>query len=72
VTAKEKVELISPARVIGNIITPRLTVTEGVVLDGDCSMGMAKQKSGVASSQAVSADKTVPALAPALQPDSLK
>ena len=72
VTAKEKVELISPARVVGNIFTPRLTVTEGVVFDGDCSMGMAKQKSGVASSQAVSADKTVPASAPALQPDSLK
>jgi cytoskeletal protein CcmA (bactofilin family) len=72
VTAKEKVELISPARVVGNIITPRLTVTEGVVFDGDCSMGMAKQKSGVASSQAVSADKTVPASAPALQPDSLE
>jgi cytoskeletal protein CcmA (bactofilin family) len=70
VTAKEKVELISPARVVGNIITPRLTVTEGVVFDGDCSMGMAKQKSGVASSQAVSADKTVPASAPAQQPHS--
>jgi cytoskeletal protein CcmA (bactofilin family) len=72
VMAKEKVELISPARVVGNISTPRLTVTEGVVFDGDCFMGMAKQKSGVASSQAVSADKTVPASAPALQPDSLK
>lgn len=72
VTAKEKVELLSPARVIGNISTPRLTVNEGVVFDGDCSMGMAKQKSGVASSQAVSADKATPASTPAQQSDSLK
>lgn len=72
VTAKEKVELLSPARVVGNISTPRLTITEGVVFDGDCSMGMAKQKSGVASSLAVSADKAAPASTPALQSDSLK
>jgi cytoskeletal protein CcmA (bactofilin family) len=72
VTAKEKVELLSPARVVGNISTPRLTITDGVVVDGDCSMGMAKQKSGVASSLAVSADKAVLASTPALQSDSLK
>jgi cytoskeletal protein CcmA (bactofilin family) len=70
VTAKEKVELLSSARVVGNISAPRLTITEGVVFDGDCSMGMAKQKSGVASSLAVSADKAAPT--PALQSDSLK
>jgi cytoskeletal protein CcmA (bactofilin family) len=72
VTAKEKVELLSPARVVGNISAPRLTITEGVIFDGDCSMGMAKQKSGVASSLAVSADKAAPASTPALQSDSLK
>lgn len=72
VTAKEKVELLSPARVVGNISTPRLAITEGVVFDGDCSMGMAKQKSGVASSLAVSADKAAPASTPAPQSDSLK
>ncbi len=60
VTAREKVELLAPGRVFGNISAPRLTVTEGVVFDGDCSMGVAKQKSGVASSQAVSADKAAP------------
>jgi len=68
VTAKEKVELLSSARVVGNISTPRLTITEGVVFDGDCSMGVAKQKSGVAISQAGSADKA----APAEQADSQK
>jgi cytoskeletal protein CcmA (bactofilin family) len=68
VTAREKVELIAPGRVIGNISAPRLTVTEGVVFEGDCSMGVAKQKSGVASSQAISTDKA----APAQQSDSHK
>jgi len=72
VTAKEKVELLSPARVVGNISTPRLAISEGVIFDGDCSMGMAKQKSGVASSQAVSADKVATASTPAKQSDSLK
>src|SRR5438132_5293940 len=46
VTAAERIELTSPARVYGNINTPRLIVTEGVVFDGDCSMGMAKQNVG--------------------------
>jgi len=61
VTAREKVELLAPGRVVGNISAPRLTVTEGVVFEGDCSMGVVKQKSGVASSQAVSTDKAAPA-----------
>jgi cytoskeletal protein CcmA (bactofilin family) len=68
VIAKEKIELVAPGRVIGNISAPRLTVTEGVVFDGDCSMGSLKQKSGVVSSQAVSSDKA----APAQQSDSHK
>lgn len=68
VSARQKVELVAPSRVVGNISAPRLTVTEGVVFEGDCSMGVAKQKSGVASSQAVSTDKT----APAQQSDSPK
>jgi cytoskeletal protein CcmA (bactofilin family) len=70
VTAKEKVELAAPGRLIGNIDTTRLLITEGVVFDGDCSMGVAKQKGVVASSQSVSADKTATAPAPKLQADS--
>ena len=50
VTAKEKVELAAPARLIGNVDTPRLIVTEGVVFDGNCAMGVAKQKGGFVSS----------------------
>ena len=53
VTAKESVELLAPARLIGNISAPRVIISEGVVFDGDCSMGVAKQKSGIASSQSV-------------------
>lgn len=58
VTAKERVELRAPARLIGNLNTPRLIITEGVVFDGDCSMGGAEQKSGVQSSPALSAEKS--------------
>ena len=71
-TAREKVELLAPARVAGNINTPRLIITEGAAFDGDCSMGMAKQKSGVASSQAVSAEKAAMASKPSQQSDSQK
>ncbi len=71
-TAREKVELSAPARVAGNINTPRLIISEGATFDGDCSMGVAKQKSGVASSQTVSAEKAVSASKPSQQPDSQK
>jgi cytoskeletal protein CcmA (bactofilin family) len=70
VTAREKVELVAPARLIGNINTPRLIIAEGVVFDGDCSMGGAKQKGGVTSSQSMSSDKVAAAPAPKLQVDS--
>ena len=56
VSAKEKVELVAPARLIGNIDTPKLIIAEGVVFDGDCSMGVAKHKGGVSGSQSVVAD----------------
>lgn len=56
VSARESIELITPARLIGNIDTPRLIITEGVVVDGDCSMGVSKQKGGVAVSHGVVAD----------------
>jgi cytoskeletal protein CcmA (bactofilin family) len=56
VSAKEKIELIAPARLIGNIDSPRLIITEGVVFDGDCSMGAAKQMGGVAGTHNVVAD----------------
>ena len=51
VTAKEKVELVAPARLFGDIDTPRLVITEGVVFDGDCTMGAARQKGASESRQ---------------------
>lgn len=72
VTAKEKVELVAPARLFGNVTTPRLIITEGVVFDGDCSMGAAKEINGVAHSKSMNAEKFAAAQAPRLQTDSNK
>ena len=72
VVAKEKLELAAPARLFGNIDTPRLIITEGVVFDGDCSMGVAKQAGGVAGLHSVGADKAAVARTSKLQPDSEK
>ncbi|MBI2089761.1 MAG: polymer-forming cytoskeletal protein [Deltaproteobacteria bacterium] len=44
VAAKKKVELENPARLVGNIQSPRLVVAEGVLFDGDCSMRGAREK----------------------------
>ena len=68
VSAKEKVEIAAPGRLIGNIDSPRLIIAEGVVFDGDCSMGVAKSKGGV--SQSLAADIAATAPAPKLQADS--
>jgi cytoskeletal protein CcmA (bactofilin family) len=63
------VELIAPARLYGDVDTPRLIVTEGVTFDGDCSMGVAKQKGGVTASQNLSTEKAVVAKTAKLQAD---
>ena len=70
VTATERIELQSPARVYGNISTPRLIITEGVVFDGDCSMGAAKQKLGVANTPMANVDTVAVAKVPKRQADS--
>ena len=70
VTAKERVELLAPARLIGNVSAPRVIISEGVVLDGDCSMGAAKQPSGVAVTQNVSVDRAAAAPTAKLQAES--
>lgn len=69
VVAKEKVELVTPARVFGDIDTPRLVITEGVVFDGDCSMGVARPKGGIANSQNINAEKATAAKAVKLPVD---
>jgi len=40
INAKEKVELYKPAYVTGTINTPIFKVEEGVVFNGNCTMGM--------------------------------
>jgi cytoskeletal protein CcmA (bactofilin family) len=70
VTGSERIELVAPARLHGNISTPRLIIAEGVVFDGDCSMGVAKQKSGVPPAQGAGADKVAVAPVPKRQADS--
>ena len=71
ITAKDRVELLAPGRLFGNVSTPRLIITEGVVFDGDCSMGAAKE-GGVASSKSLNTEKVSMAQASKLQPDSGK
>lgn len=39
VIARKRIELQSPARLVGNITTPSLVIHEGVVFEGNCSMG---------------------------------
>jgi cytoskeletal protein CcmA (bactofilin family) len=44
VTARKRVELRAPAKLTGNINTPALVVHEGVVFEGNCSMGAAESR----------------------------
>ncbi len=66
VAAKEKVELETPARLLGNIDAPRLTITEGVVFDGYCSMGRARERREALSPPRSRSEKTIEGAAPKL------
>ena len=50
ITAEKKVELHSSARLYGNISTPLLSIAEGVVFEGSCTMGKKTGKPEVVSS----------------------
>ena len=39
ITAESRVMLRSTARVLGNLTTPELIIHDGVILDGECSVG---------------------------------
>lgn len=39
ITAESRVMLLSTARVLGNLTTPELIIQDGVILDGECSVG---------------------------------
>jgi cytoskeletal protein CcmA (bactofilin family) len=70
VTAKDKLELLAPGRLYGNISTSRLVVSEGVVFDGDCSMGAVNKQGGVGASQGSKTEKTAAAQIQRLKTDS--
>jgi cytoskeletal protein CcmA (bactofilin family) len=40
VTARTRLEIRAPGRVIGNIVTPNLVIHDGVVFEGQCTMGI--------------------------------
>jgi cytoskeletal protein CcmA (bactofilin family) len=44
VVAARSVELLSSAKVSGDVRTPKLKVDEGAFLDGSCSMGAGEEK----------------------------
>ena len=66
VAATEKVELETPARLLGNIEAPRLTVTEGVVFNGYCAMGGAREKREAVSPPRSGSEKAFEGEAPKL------
>jgi cytoskeletal protein CcmA (bactofilin family) len=39
ISARKRVELRAPGKLVGNITTPSLVIHEGVVFEGHCSMG---------------------------------
>ncbi len=39
VTARKRLEVRAPGRLLGNITTPSLVIHEGVVFEGECTMG---------------------------------
>jgi cytoskeletal protein CcmA (bactofilin family) len=42
VTARKRLEIRAPGRLLGNIVTPSLVIHEGVVFEGQCTMGTAE------------------------------
>jgi cytoskeletal protein CcmA (bactofilin family) len=39
VTAKKRLEIRTPGKLFGNILTPSLVINEGVIFEGHCAMG---------------------------------
>jgi len=58
VTARKRLEIRAPGRLIGNIVTPSLVIHEGVVFEGQCTMGTTAQAAaGVAPEPPVRGEK---------------
>jgi cytoskeletal protein CcmA (bactofilin family) len=66
ITAAKKLEIRTPGRFYGNVITPSLVIEEGVVFEGHCSMGATEGKADRKVTLLAKEDKAVeplPALA---------
>lgn len=55
--ARRQLTLIPPARVTGEVWTPRLIVQDGAVLDGACHMQEAREADGASATQWLSAEE---------------
>jgi cytoskeletal protein CcmA (bactofilin family) len=44
VIADEKIEILSPGKVIGNIEAPRMVINEGSIIEGNCLMSQAEKR----------------------------
>ena len=44
IRATKKLEIRSPGKLFGNVITPSVVIEEGVVFEGHCSMGAAEER----------------------------
>ncbi len=45
ITARTRLELRAPSKVVGNLNTPSLVIHEGAVFEGQCAMGAAQEPS---------------------------
>lgn len=66
ITAARRLEIRAPGKVFGNVTTPSLVIEDGVVFEGQCSMGVAENRGGKVTLLAKE-EKTAPAPAPALK-----
>jgi cytoskeletal protein CcmA (bactofilin family) len=56
VTARKRLEIRAPGALIGNIVTPSLVIHEGVVFEGQCTMGTGGVRTDRSKVPAPSAD----------------
>ncbi len=52
IVATKKVELLSTGKLFGNVSTPVLSIEEGVIFEGSCSMGKESAEKGAAKGAA--------------------
>ena len=58
ITAEKKIEIHPSGRLYGNITTPSLVIEEGVIFEGSCTMGHAREQGGADRQGALAATVT--------------